>query len=151
MTVTWFLMTKLTRKSQKEPIKKKFRSTARSLAQWWHIRLLNSGDCPFKSEPSPTYADACGEVTGCAADCQKFSMCSTRGGSPGNVHYIHRHKKWIRQKPTLALNPRGDVTRNPKQGYWQPPKRTCMSTKNFIKERKKFGSILHVYVVYLLF
>ena len=37
-----------------------------------------SGDCPFKSEPSPTSAHAYGEVTG-----QDVGMCSTRGGSQG--------------------------------------------------------------------
>ena len=40
----------------------------------WVIALLN---------PSPTSANACGEVTGCAADHQKVSKCSTRGGSLG--------------------------------------------------------------------
>ena len=37
---------------------------------------------------------------------------------------------WIRQ-PTLALKSRGDVTRNPKQGYQWPQKWTCMSAKSF--------------------
>ena len=41
-------------------------------------------DCLFESEPIPTSADACGEVTGCDASCQEVNRCSTRG----NVHYI---------------------------------------------------------------
>ena len=30
-------------------------------------------DCPFESEPSPIYADACGEVTSCAAGHQEVA------------------------------------------------------------------------------
>ena len=41
------------------------------------------GDCPFESEPSPTSADACREVTSCTAGHQEVDMCSTRGGSQG--------------------------------------------------------------------
>ena len=36
------------------------------------------GDCPFESDPSPTSADACGEVTGCNAGHQEVGRCSTR-------------------------------------------------------------------------
>ena len=32
-------------------------------------------------------------------------------------------------EPTLALKPRGDITRNPKQGYQWPQKRTCVRKK----------------------
>ena len=39
------------------------------------------GDYPFKSVPTPTSADACGEVTGCAASHQEVSTFNTRGGS----------------------------------------------------------------------
>ena len=37
-------------------------------------------------------------------------------------------------EPTLALKPRGDVTRNPKQGYQWPQNRTHVSAKNFKKK-----------------
>ena len=40
-------------------------------------------------------------------------------------------------EPTLALTPRGDVTRNPKQGYQWPQKRTCVRQKLFKKKKKK--------------
>ena len=40
----------------------------------------------------------------------------------GNVHYIHLHKKVNKAEPTLALKPRGDVTRKPKHGYQWPQK-----------------------------
>ena len=39
-------------------------------------------------------------------------------------------------QPTLALKPRGDVTRNPKQGYQWPQKRTCVFAKNFFLKKK---------------
>ena len=58
-------------------------------------------------------------------------MCSTRGGSWGM--YI----TFASTKPTLALNPRGDTTRNPKQGYQCPQKRTCVRQKLFLKKQKK--------------
>ena len=34
-----------------------------------------------ESEPTPTSADACGEMTGCDASCQEIGRCSTRDGS----------------------------------------------------------------------
>ena len=34
-------------------------------------------------------------------------------------------------EPTLALKPRGDVTRSPKQGYQWPHKWTCVQQKKF--------------------
>ena len=39
-------------------------------------------------------------------------------------------------EPTLALKPRGDVTRSPKQGYQWPHKWTCVQQK-FLKKKKK--------------
>ena len=40
-------------------------------------------------------------------------------------------------EPTLALKPRGDVTRSPKQGYQWPHKWTCVQQKFFLKKKKK--------------
>ena len=77
------------------------------------------------------YADACGEVTGHAAGHQEVGMCSTRDGSWGMyITFAFAKKKANKAEPTLALKPRGDVTRNPKQGYLWPPKRD----KNFKKK-----------------
>ena len=39
-------------------------------------------------------------------------------------------------EPTLALKPRGDVTRSPKQGYQWPHKWTCVQQK--LKKKKKW-------------
>ena len=44
-------------------------------------------------------------------------------------------QKANKAEPTLALKPRGDVTRNPKQGYQWPHKRTCVSAKNFFLKK----------------
>ena len=52
-------------------------------------------------------------------------------GSWGMYITLASAKKANKAEPTLALNPRGDVTRNPKQGYQWPQKRTCVSDKNF--------------------
>ena len=38
-------------------------------------------------------------------------------------------QKANKAEPTLALKPRGDVTRNPKQGYQWPQKWTCVRQK----------------------
>ena len=54
----------------------------------------------------------------------------------GNVNYICLCKKVNKREPILALKPRGDVTRNQKQGYQWPPKRHA-STKNFKKKKKR--------------
>ena len=50
----------------------------------WHngcTFIFCPSDCKFESEPSPTSADAFGEVTGCPAGCQEVSTSSTRAGS----------------------------------------------------------------------
>ena len=39
-------------------------------------------------------------------------------------------------EPTLALKPRGDITRSPKQGYQWPQKWTCVQ-QNFLKKKEK--------------
>ena len=43
-------------------------------------------------------------------------------------------------EPTLALKPRGDVTRSPKQGYQWPHKKDSCPPKIFKKKKKKKGS-----------
>ena len=64
-------------------------------------------------------------------------MCSTRGGSQG-MYTTFASAKANMAKPTLALKPRGDVTRNPKQGYQWPPKivrvNVSAKKKNFYKK-----------------
>ena len=50
---------------------------------------------------------------------------------------------WIRQ-PTLALKPRGDVTRNQKQGYQWPQKWTCVRQKLLKKKEKKVTTVKRV-------
>ena len=39
-------------------------------------------------------------------------------------------------EPTLALKPRGDITRSPKQGYQWPQKWTCVQQK--FKKKKSY-------------
>ena len=79
----------------------------------------------------PTLLIYLGEVTGCDAGCQKASRCSTRGEIFGGMYITFTPiQEANKAEPTLALKPRGDVTRNPKQEYQWPPKRTCMCAKN---------------------
>ena len=67
---------------------------------------------------------------------QEIGKCNTRGGSRGT--YITFASAMRIRQPTLALKPRGDVTRNPKQGYQWPQKWTCVRQKLF-KKNKIFG------------
>ena len=60
---------------------------------------------------------------------QKVGKCSTRGESWGMYVTFASAKIANKAEPTLALKPRGDVTRNPKQGYQWPQKRTCDGQK----------------------
>ena len=46
-------------------------------------------------------------------------------------------------EPSLALKPRGDVTRSPKQGYQWPNKWTCVQ-QNFLKKKKKKFNCTHL-------
>ena len=85
-------------------------------------------------EPTPASADACGEVTGCNVSCQEVSRCGTRGGSPG-MYIAFASAKANKAESALALKHRGDVTRNPKQGYQRPQNRTrvCVRHKHLKK------------------
>ena len=68
---------------------------------------------------------------------QEVGKCSTRGESWGMYITFASAKIANKAEPTLALKPRGDVTRNPKQGYQWPQKRTCVRQKLFKKNKKK--------------
>ena len=68
---------------------------------------------------------------------QEVGKCSTRGGSRGMYVTFASAQIANKAEPTPVLNPRGDVTKNPKQGYQWPQKRTCVSAKNVKTKRKK--------------
>ena len=75
-----------------------------------------AGDCPFKSEPTHTSADACEKVTGCDASYQEVGRCRTRGGSQ-RMYIAFTSAKANKAEPILTLKPRGDITRNPRHRY----------------------------------
>ena len=61
-------------------------------------------------------------------------MCSTRVGSWGMyITFASAKKNIYKAEPTLALKPEEDVTKNPKQGYQWPWKRTCVRQKLKVK------------------
>ena len=104
----------------------------------WHngsAFVFCPGDCFFESEPSPTSAHTCGEVTGCMP-AAKRSACVLPEVDLRECTLNSPLQKANKTEPTLALKPRGDVTRNPKQGCQWPQKRTCVP-KNFFKKRNK--------------
>ena len=50
-------------------------------------------------------------------------------------HISHMPQQSLNKaEPTLALKPRGDITRSPKQGYQWPQKWTCVQQKIFLKK-----------------
>ena len=53
--------------------------------------------------------------------------CRTRGESEGSV--VHRRGSMQARESTLALKPRADVTRSPKQGYQWPHETDMCPTK----------------------
>ena len=60
--------------------------------------------------------------------------CHTRGESEESV--VRRRGSTQARESTLALKPRDDVTRSPKQGYQWPHKKDSCPTKNLKKEKK---------------
>ena len=52
-----------------------------------------------------------------------------------NMWHVHLHQVWM-GLPTLALKPRGDVTRSPKQGYQWHHKKDLCHPKIFKKNKK---------------
>ena len=68
---------------------------------------------------------------------EEVGKCSTRGESWGMYITFASAKIANKAEPTLALKPRGDVTRNPKQGTSGPQKRTCVRQKTLKKKKKK--------------
>ena len=87
-----------------------------------------------------TSATVCGDRTGCAPATKRLA-----GVAPEvDLRECTLHsppQKANKAEPTLALNPRGDVTRNPKQGYQWPQKRMCVRQKLFKKTPKTYGSV----------
>ena len=92
--------------------------------------------CPLKSEPSLTFADACGEVISCAPTTKRLAHVAPEVDL-GECTLHLPLQKVNKAEPTLALNPRGDVTRNPKQWYQWPQKRTYVCQKLSKKKKKK--------------
>ena len=66
---------------------------------------------------------------------QEVGKCSTRGESWGMYITFTSAKIANTAEPTLALKPRGVITRNPKQGYQWPQKRTCVHQKTLKKKK----------------
>ena len=61
---------------------------------------------------------------GCHASRKEVSRCRTRGESQGMCNVTQTPPLSLNKaEPTLALKPRGDITRSPKQGYQWPHKK----------------------------
>ena len=110
------------------------------------------GDCTFKSEPSPTSAHACWEVTSCALATKRSAHVASEVDL-GECTWHSPLQKANKAEPTLALKPRRDVTRNPKQGCQWPQKRICVRQKLFKKKfsGRQFSQMLNHVGVFLIF
>ena len=73
----------------------------------------------------------------CHADLYTVSRCCNRGESED-----HTSEKACKKGSTLALKPRADVTRSPKQGYRWPHEKELGPPKNFNKKKNKEGSAI---------
>ena len=72
------------------------------------------------------------------------SRCRSRGESE-----VHPSEK-ARKRPTLALKPRADITRSPKQGYQWPHKKDLCPQKFFEKNVSWFPCPLPKFLAPLL-
>ena len=75
----------------------------------------------------------------CNAGCQEVSRCHTRGESQRmcNIRTCTPLLSLNKAEPTLALKPRGDITRSPKRGISGPTKRTHVLQFFFKKTKTK--------------
>ena len=74
-------------------------------------------------------------LLGCHAGHQEVGRCRTRDESQGMCNITHMPLlSSNKAEPTLALKPRGDVTRSLKEGYQWPHKKGLMSCKNYFKK-----------------
>ena len=113
---------------------------SRELPGRWHngsAFIFCLGDCPFKSESSPTSAQKCGEVTSCVL-AAKRSACVAPEVDLGECILHSLLQEANKAEHTLTLKHRGDITRNPKQGY-QWPQKGHVSAKKLLKKRKQGG------------
>ena len=83
----------------------------------------------------------------CYAGRQEVSRCCTRGESQGMCNVTHMPLlSSNKAEPTLALKPRGDITRSPKQGYQWPHKKDSCPPKIFKITKKHVMSIVSFFI-----
>ena len=80
-----------------------------------------AGGQQFKSW-HPTWNTHVAKVIGCYAGIIHWQRCHTRGESQRTYISHMLPPSANKAEPTLALKPRGDITRSPKEGYQCPHK-----------------------------
>ena len=84
-----------------------------------------------------TSATVCGDRTGCLPAIKRLVSVAPEMDL-GECTLHSPLQKANKAEPTLALNPRGDVTRNPKQGYqWPPKKDMCVHQKKGVMQGER--------------
>ena len=130
---------------------RRFLATTEQIKFCWHngsAFVFCSCGCTFESEPSPTSAHACGEVTGYVPAAKRSASVAPRGESWGMYITFASAKIANKAEPTLALNPRGDVTKYLKQVPVAPKKDMCPPKKK--KVFKKCADRWRHWVVILI-
>ena len=100
-------------------------------------RVVSASTCQvgglwFKSGILPLLKHACGESNQLLCWLYTPAEVSHTRWISGNIYPQSLNKA----ETTLALKPRGDVTRSPKQGYQWPQKWACVQQN--LKKKKKF-------------
>ena len=82
----------------------------------------------------------------CHAGRQEVGRCHTRGESQGTCNITCTPPLSLNKaEPTLALKPRGDITRSPKQGYQWPHKKDSCPPK-ISKKKEPIRSVVTAFV-----
>ena len=83
-----------------------------------------------------TSATVCGDRTGCMPAAKRLASVAPEVYL-GEYTLHSPLQKANKAESTLALEPREDFIRNPKQGYQWPQKRTCVSAEKLFKKKEK--------------
>ena len=113
---------------------KKLRLASPGLAQLEEHLTHRYSESTSLNPGNLTSATVCGDRTGCTPAAKRSASVAPEVDLGECTLHLPLQKA-NKAEPTLVLNPRGDVTRNPKQGYQWPQKRTCVSAKNFKKKK----------------
>ena len=99
-----------------------------NLGLWSTLQTVQTQGCEAHYKLQQCLAGTWKRRLSCHAGCQEVSRYHPRGESQGTCNITHMPPlSSNKAEPTLALKPRGDITRSPKQGYEWPHKKGMSS------------------------